>query len=260
MTSRVACRLVAVVALVALGGGCGGRGASGAEATTAPADQSVTQLIQDVQSADYNTREAATQALMRISPDHRPEIEAGLARTSNEEAITRLEKVAVHLFMKPQISLAGDVGFLGVHMTGEAMQLDSKSPTVQSCIVVWKAQPGFPSAEVLEPGDRIIGINGDRFPPDMSPDVFKERIQKAGGGSVVEFSLIRNGKLIDVKVQLAGLRSEDTNPAAIAQIVDARDRAAAEYRASLKTGRGGPLAAQPEPAPIFYNQNDALNR
>ncbi|HUO07239.1 MAG TPA: PDZ domain-containing protein [Phycisphaerae bacterium] len=249
MTSRVVRGLLAVLALVALGSV---PRATAVVSTTAPADRSVAQLIEDVQSADYTTREAATQALMRLSPYHRGEIEAALARTSNEEAITRLEKAAVHLYMKPQISLSGEVGFLGVHMTDELLQLDPKSGAVQSCIVVWKTQPGFPSAEVLEPGDRIIGINGERFSPDMSPDLFKEMIQKSRGGSVLQLSLIRNGRLMDVKVQLAGLRSEDTNPAAIADIVGARDRAAAEYRASLKTGRSGPLATDRDEPPRNY--------
>jgi hypothetical protein len=124
-------------------------------------------------------------------------------------------------------------------MSSEMVQLDSRSSTWQTCIVVWKTQPGFPSAEVLQPADRLIAVNGEPFPaplPGQDPrEVFRAMINDAGGGALLNFTLIRNGKRMDVKVRLAGLRDEDKN--FILQIVEARDRAAEDYRASLKTGR-----------------------
>ncbi|HEY3788634.1 MAG TPA: hypothetical protein VGL71_07255 [Urbifossiella sp.] len=231
MQSRVATWLLSML----LAAGVARADASATQPSDSPS-KSVADLVKDVDSADYAAREAATQALMHLSPDHRPEIEAALAKTSNQEAITRLEKVAVHLFMKEQTTFGGKVGLMGVSMSSEMVQLDPKSAW-QTCIVVWKTQPGFPSAEVLQPADRLIAINGEPFPaplPGQDPrDVFRAMINDAGGGAVLTFTLIRNGKMMDVRVRLAGLEDKSF----IVQIVEARDRAAEDYRASLKTGR-----------------------
>ena len=239
--------------------------ASPATQPSSSAGKSVADLIKDVESPDYAAREAATQALMRLSADHRPEIEAALAKTSNQEGITRLEKVAVHLFMKEQTTFEGKIGLMGVSMASEMVQLDPKSPTYQTCIVVWKTQPGFPAAEVLQPADRLIAVNGEPFPPEapgQDPrETFRRMINSAGGGAVLNFTLIRNGKMMDVKVRLAGIREEDVN--FILQIVEARDRAAEDYRASLRTGRTVVVEAQHSlpPANLYDGKNvEGLSR
>src|SRR5579864_607697 len=126
MRSRAIGVSLSVLLLAGMSGGSAIRGAEPATPSS-PQAKSVGQLVADVGSPDYATREAATRALLKLSPDYRSEIEAMLERTSNEEAIARLEKVAVHLYMKPQISLVGPVGLMGVRMSTEIVQLDPKS-------------------------------------------------------------------------------------------------------------------------------------
>jgi hypothetical protein len=237
-------------------------GSAASGAATQPSDvggKSVAELVKDVESPDYAAREAATNALMRLSTDHRGEIEAALAITSNQEAIARLEKVAVHLFMKEQTSFDGKVGLMGVSMSAEKVQLDPRSQTYTNCIVVWKTQPGFPAAEVLQPADRLVAINGEPFPMEAAGqdprEIFRAMINQAGGGAVLNFTVIRSGKMMDVKVRLAGLREEDIH--FIMQIVEARDRSAEEYRASLKTGRT--ISAEQHDRPSA-SLNDAVSR
>ena len=206
----------------------------------ATAQKSVAELVHDLQSREYGVRQAATLALMRLTPEHRSDMELALAHTSNEETIARLERVAVHLFMKAQTSFNGKIGLMGVRLSTEMVQVDPKNAAYQSCVVVYKTQLGFPAAEVLEPADRLIAVNGEKFPLNMSIDSFRKMINDAGGGAVIPFTLIRNGKVMDVKVRLAGL-TDDINT--LVQLVDGRERAAEEYRQSLKTGRRESLVA-----------------
>ncbi|MGN6369939.1 MAG: hypothetical protein ACTHN5_16910 [Phycisphaerae bacterium] len=219
----------------------------------------IAELIREVDSPDYATREAATDALMRLPGERHTEIEAALAKTVSAEAIARLEKVAVHLYMKQHTNFKGKFGLMGVSMAYEMVQLDPKSPNYQTCIVVWKTQPGFPAAEVLKPADRLIAVNGEPFQtefPGQDPrDAFRRMINRAGGGAVLNFTLIRDGKVMEAKVRLAGLREEDVN--FILQIVEERDRAAELYRASLKTGRtAGAAEQQSLPPATMYDAKD----
>lgn len=236
------------------------RGACAATPTTGPAERGekgMGELIKELDSADYATRESATDALMHCSADQRPAIEAALMKTTSREAIARLEKVAVHLYMKERTSLDGKVGLMGVSMSAELIQLDPKSQNFQNCIVVWKTQPGFPAAEELKPGDRLIALNGERFPADMSREEFRKAINVAGGGAVLTFTLVRDGKTMDARVKLAGLREEDVP--FIMQIVETRDRIAEEYRASLRTGRTAAAIEQNNPPARTLNDRNYVS-
>ncbi len=133
-------------------------------------------LLRDLHSTRYATREAATLGLMRLDAERGAEVEAALARETDPETVTRLKRVAVHLYMKVRTPLAGDIGVLGILLRTEAIQLDPKNSTVQMAVVVMKTQPGFPSAEALENGDRILGINGERFTYQSSSIDFQRKI------------------------------------------------------------------------------------
>ena len=132
-----------------------------------------------------------------------------LAHETDPEAASRLERVAVHLLMKAHTPLGGDIGVLGISLQMEAVQLDPKRPTVQMTVLVMKTQPGFPAAEELEPCDRILGINGERFTLQTSADDFRRKINDTPPGTVMQISVLREGKILEVSVRVAGLRTED---------------------------------------------------
>jgi C-terminal processing protease CtpA/Prc len=201
--------------------------------TTAPADP-LAALIQQLHSPRYATRAAATQELLHLNPDRRPMIEEALAHETDPEAATRLEQVAVHLLMKGRTLIEGDIGVLGISLQMEAVQLDPKQPTVQMSIVVLKTQPGFPAAEELDPCDRILGINGERFTLQTTADDFRRKINDTPPGTVLQFSVLRDGKRLDIPVRVAGLRTEDA-PLLLA-IVQQRDSLIASYLESLPNG------------------------
>jgi len=220
-----------------------------------PGGKSLADLVGELRSPQYGVREAATQELMRLPAERRSDIEIALAHATDEETVVRLEQVAVHLFMKAQTSSEGKIGLMGVRLSTEPVQVDPKNTTYQMSVIVWKTQPGFSAAEELEPADRLIALNGVPFPLNMSTDEFRGMINAAGGGAVLPFTVIRNGKVIEVKVRLGGLRPEDMN--ALEQIVQLRDQAAEGYRESLKRGVEGETLVVHVEAPA--NLDDRVN-
>jgi PDZ domain len=213
-------------------------------ATTGPSDPVAT-LIRQLHALRYAARESATFDLLRLPPDHRAAIENALAHETDPEAATRLERVAVHLLMKAHTSLGGDIGVLGISLQMEGVQLDPKRPTVQMTVLVMKTQPGFPAAEELEPCDRILGINGERFTLQTSADDFRRKINDTPPGTVAQISVLREGKILELPVRVAGLRTEDAP--LLKSIVDQRDALITSYTESLVNGsKSKPLVIRDE--------------
>jgi predicted metalloprotease with PDZ domain len=230
--------LLAVCAVLAAGAD------SPAPSTADPSDP-VSTLIQQLHSPRYAVRETATLELLRLSADHRPAIEQALAHESDPEAAMRLQRAAVHLLMKARTPIGGDIGVLGISLMIEAVQLDPRRPNVQMTVVVIKTQPGFPAAEVLEPCDRILGINGERFTLQTSADDFRRKINDTPPGTVMQVSVLRDGKILELPVRVAGLRTEDAP--LLMSIVQQRDALITSYTESLVDGsKSKPLVIRDE--------------
>ncbi len=208
--------------------GVGVRGGTCAE----PGD--VARLVGELRASDYATREKGTVGLMGLGAEKLSEVEGALAKESDPEVIARLERVAVHLFMKARTGLQGDVGVLGISLQPSLVQLDAKSPAVAVSIMVVKTQPGFPAAEVLEPFDQVIAVNGERFFQEDASDSFRGKVNASAPGSVVRMTIVRDGKVMDVGVRVAGLAERDVP--LFQAIVAKRDEIAREFLAALVTG------------------------
>jgi hypothetical protein len=133
-------------------------------------------------------------------------------------------------------------------------------------------QPGFPAAQDLRTGDCILAIAGQPFPAEMATDagiftdnaqdaffienatrqrqdvakvMFQERIRAVRPGSVASFTILREGKVIDIPVQLAAVPaiSRDT----LSTLVDLRNQLMHNFVDSLKTGEDPQSVAAPLP-------------
>ncbi len=247
----MAARLFSVFMLVVIAVGGGGGPLRAAEPAAQDALAPIDTLIHNLHSTSYPVREAATLGLMRLGAERRSDVEQALARETDPESVVRLERAAVHLFMKARTSMEGEIGVLGISLLLEAVQLDPKSPRVQMAVVVIKTQPGFPAAESLEPADRILGIDGEWFTLQSDSDRFRKQINETRPGTVVMLTVLRDGKRMDIPVRVAGLRMQDAP--LFQAIVRQRDAAAAEYAAGLKSGIAGhPL--------VIAGQNGELTR
>jgi PDZ domain len=221
-------RRVVVVGVLVLMVGVGVRVGLGAEPTD------VAGLVGELRAADFATRERGTVGLMGLSAGRLSEVQEALAKESDPEVIARLERAAVHLFMKARTGLQGDVGVLGITLQPGLVQLDAKSPAVAMSIMVVKAQPGFPAAEVLEPFDQVIAVNGERFFQADASEAFRGKVNATAPGEVVRMTIVRDGKVMEVGVKVAGLAERDVP--LFKDIVAKREEIAREFLAAFVVG------------------------
>jgi len=207
-------------------------------------------LVKALHGAKYQEREDATLALMRLSADRRSDVEHALSRETDVEAITRLTRVAVHLMLKAKTSLRGPVSLLGITLTVETLKLDPKDDDVRGAVVVTGVQPGFPAAEVLQAGDRIIAVDDRPFDSGFTFEDFRGLIGRRKAGSILQMTVLRHGSPFKAGVQLAGLTEAEM--VSVSEFVGRRLAESAAYAEHLKTGLpGAPLVikddSKPEP-------------
>jgi hypothetical protein len=140
-------------------------------------------LIEALSSPQFTTREEATYALLRLPTNRRPDIETALARTTDAEAIARLTRVALHLFLKGQTPLVGTAALLGIAPNIEPVRLGKNNGDLRMCVAVGETQLGFPAAEQLRCGDRIMAINGRNFALDLTFEEFRQTINAQTPGT-----------------------------------------------------------------------------
>ena len=205
----------------------------------------ITPLVEALRSPEYFERQRATMALMRLPPKRLTDVERALEQESDSEAIARLSEVAEHLYLKPrtaihQPSLLGIwfkqpmIPLLGVRFKLEPVRLRSTDENLTMSVLVMEVQAGFPAAQELETGDRIVGIGGKRFPITMDDNAFPAMVKQYDPGSLVNLQLMRDGKVEDVTIQMAGLEVADA--IGMTAIIDQRNAAAAEFVKTLRTG------------------------
>jgi len=218
------------------------------------ADAALEKLTAALRSDDYGNREAATRELLLLKPERLDDIRHAFERETDPEAAARLQTVAVHLYLKARTLLSGNATLVGVRrdsLSFELMRLDPQRNEVQLTVAILEVEAGFPAAQVLFPGDRVLAIDGERFQvasgavdPDTTQfeldsicfEEFRSKVAKHRPGDLLKFTIMRAGKVQDVTVQTAGLaESGPLQEEAILQRNEAARRFVAGLRSSVKT-------------------------
>jgi predicted metalloprotease with PDZ domain len=170
-----------------------------------------------------------------------PAVESALRQAQDPETVARLKRVGLHLHLKAETGFQGPLALLGIAFSLEPVQIGVHGEPMMSAEVVY-TEPGFPAAEALRSGDRLVGMGGKAFGITMSEDNFRARISGSEAGSVVKFMVIRNGRLMQLAVRLAAV------PAGVMDLqsyVDSRHASAAAYASaeerSVRPGVEEPL-------------------
>ncbi len=199
-------------------------------------------LVEALRSPQFRIRDQATQTLLHLKPQRLSELTEALARETDPEAATRLTQVAAHLFLKNMTPLQGHASLLGIKLNLDLVHPDLEKPdALRMSVAVAELQPGYPAAQDLRVGDRLLAMDGKPFPIDMAIDDFRSQVMTRPPGSIVRFTLIRDGHQIDVGVQLAGLPEVPgaqpgvVNMTSIESAIDQRNEALAQFLAGLKT-------------------------
>jgi hypothetical protein len=204
-------------------------------ASDAAVEGPLDEVVAKLRSSDFDVRDEATTRLLRMDPNRLPEICSLLAREKDAEAAARLKQVAGHLYLKARTPLDGPTCLLGIKFSVELVRLDPKGQgDLSMSIAVMELQPGYPSAQELRVGDRLIAINGKTFPRDMPQEMFPSLVRAHRAGEVVTFGILRNGKQIEANVQLAGL--PEAGGVNLDLAIEDRNSALLSFLAGLETG------------------------
>ncbi|HVX86582.1 MAG TPA: PDZ domain-containing protein [Phycisphaerae bacterium] len=207
--------------------------------------KAIEDLVSQLHSPVYATRDAATFALMRLDPSNEDAVRAAAEKETDCEAFTRLVEAAVHLHLRARTPLTGQQGVLGITLNIEPVRIGPRAEQTAS-VAVMGIEPGFPAEEVLKPGDRIVAVGGQTFPLDLDVVAFRERLNLTPPGSAVHFTIVRDGKLMKADVVLAGL----SNDTVLANLVDERRNNAEMYvnniLASAAIERSSPALVLPD--------------
>lgn len=202
-------------------------------------------LIADLAVTNIDRREAASHKLMRLPPSRLGEVTSALEKQTDPEAIARLANVAEHLYLKERTPLAPPsllgvwydapfVSLLGIKFDTQQIRLNPADADDTSAVAVMDIEPGFPAAQTLETGDRILGINGQRFPPHLDRNEFPDLVRQYHAGALLTLTILRAGKTTEVQVQMAGIAASATD---LQTAVEERQNAGLAFLRSLKTAR-----------------------
>jgi hypothetical protein len=212
--------------------------------TDIPGPRDLRPLIGNLHSLQYAAREEAYQVLLHLPSDRLSDIREALAHESDAEAAARLTRIAMHLFLKGQTPLQGRSSLLGIKFHPEIVRLDPKKPDdFRLTITIAELQLGYPAAQDLRVGDRLIAIDGKLFPLEMAEDDFRSAIINRRPGSIVRFTVVRQGQQLEIPVELAGLPDEGIEVA-----IERRNASLEAFAQSLQTAVASKPLILPDPS------------
>jgi S1-C subfamily serine protease len=206
-----------------MGGGMGGAGSKAGGETPperGPVVGSVDVATAIAQLADTSSeiRYQAEKKLLRQGPKALPLVTEALVKSRDFEQTIRLRKIATHLFIRPLNTLEGH-GLLGVTLQGTQVCINPKTGEMRPGVVIVDSPqaaftggivPGFPAAECVELGDRILGLDGEDLPEEQTLAYFRQQVAAHTPGQMVRLHLVRGTKELTVEVPVMGSESVES--------------------------------------------------
>ncbi|MEX2214702.1 MAG: PDZ domain-containing protein [Phycisphaeraceae bacterium] len=159
---------------------------------------------------DFAKRVAVTRKLLADDTLTPQQIARAYQASSSAEAKHRLMTIARHHFvrrMREQEFGKEDPQRGALGLTHAPMTSDQMPELGKSAVIVKRTLPGFPAYATLEAGDLILAIDGEPIPPGITSDqittMFGDRIQRIDAGKTAQFTILRDGKTLDVNVTTA---------------------------------------------------------
>lgn len=168
-------------------------------------------ILARLNHSDYKVRVEATRELLAQDKLGDADIERLFARASTPEQRHRLLVVARHHMLRHAREnqfVRGSRGSLGVSIQHvEAHQLPGYD---HGAVYIDRTFPGFPAYWRLQRGDMVVAINGEKPTGLQGNEItmfLQTRIMRLGPGSPVQLTILRDGGVMDVTVNLASFEA-----------------------------------------------------
>lgn len=210
--------------ILSMAGGVGGNKAGGevpperaGEGPVAGSEDVATAIIQ-LADTSSEIRYQAEKNLLRQGPKALPLVSEALVKSRDFEQTIRLRKIATHLFIRPLNTMEGH-GLLGITLQETQVCINPKTGEMRSGVVIVESPqaaftggivPGFPAAECVELGDRILGLDGEELPDEQTLVYFRQQVAAHTPGQMVRLQLIRGMKELTVEVPVMGSESVES--------------------------------------------------
>lgn len=185
--------------------------ALGDDAQSAPdaGDPRIAGILAELGSDDYATRVRATARLLADDELESSRLAELYAAAETLEQRHRLIDVARHHTIRRMrqriFERADERGSLGVNF---ALIRPADLPRLErSAIMVVRPLAGFPAYPHLQPGDLIVGVNGNPMPRHMMTEDFRDMIQRHPRGERITLTIDREGERLEKRIALASIQA-----------------------------------------------------
>ncbi len=170
------------------------------EASLAPDE--LDRLVAELGSSDYQTRFEATRTLARLSSEAIDGLAGVYASSDDLEVKLRLREIVERRFMWDH--LLRHHGFLGIGMSSlRAADVGVPLAPGAGAILVERVLTGEAAETAgMRKSDLILELNGEPIPFSFDPQGFRQQVSSAGPGGILRLGILRNGKRLDLEVQL----------------------------------------------------------
>lgn len=151
------------------------------------------ELLSRLASADYRTRQAATERLLQDAGVTIGQLRRLYRAATVQEQQHRLMDVAYHHAMRDlpvDAPVGAGSGFIGIEMVPGISDADSPEDAALDAVVVVRTFRGFPGHAHLRPADVILSVNDHR----VDPETFTRQVGTVRPGRPVTLTVRREGR------------------------------------------------------------------
>lgn len=172
-------------------------------------DLTVRQLVDRLDAADYQQREAAKTELMVRQGVADDRLAEALSQSDSPERRHRLRDILMHRFFRrlnpTDVPRDQGNGALGVTFRRVPFR-ESDGEGQHQVMLVTRPHPGFPAYAKLKAGDLILGVGDHRFTNAVDNIDFQDAITRYDAGETITFTVLRDGREMRIPVTLDSYR------------------------------------------------------
>lgn len=161
--------------------------------------------LADLDSPSYETRQRATELLLRDDTMTLDRVAGLYARATSSEQRHRLLAAARHHFLVAlQDELFPPPGSGAIGMSHETVRVGDIAGLDTPAVHVLRTLPGFPGYAWLRVDDLIVAYEGQPLPDGLASTGFTPLIEGKSRGDMIELTILRDGQRRTVRFELAG--------------------------------------------------------